>query len=116
LYDKLKNDKISLMPKQNWYGCFGAQSYINRNFLLHLEMKYGITNMIHQVKCRSDRCCLERIMGCIFFTDNQKISGKKSLFGDIMKYQTWGYTFDEYIDNLKKGTIPRNVVKVWTGR
>ena len=105
-----------MMPKQNWYGCFGVQSYIKREFLLELETKYGITNMIPQITCRADRCCLERIMGCIFFTENQKISGKKSLFGNIMKYQTWGYTFDEYIANFKNGNIPKNVVKIWTGR
>jgi hypothetical protein len=105
-----------MMPKQNWYGCFGIQTYINRDFLLNIESKYNITNMLSQVKCRSDRCCLERIMGCIFFTENKSISEKKSLFGDIMKYQTWGYTFDEYINNLKKGTIKRPVVKIWTGR
>jgi len=116
LQDKLKNDSVSMMPKQNWYGCFGVQAYINRDYLLQLESKYGITNMISQVKCRLDRCCLERIMGCIFFTENQKISEKKSLFGNIMKYQTWGYSFDEYMASLKKGTIPKAVVKVWTGR
>ena len=25
-------------------------------------------------------------------------------------------TFDQYMDDLKKGTIPKQVVKVWTGR
>jgi len=116
LIQSLKNDTITMMPKQSWYGCFGIQSYINREFLLKIENKYSITNMIHQVKCRSDRCCLERIMGCIFFTENKSISEKKSLFGNIMKYQTWGYTFDEYMSNLKKGTIRKSVVKIWTGR
>ena len=114
--DKLKNDDIILMPKNKWYGCFGAQCYINHDFLLDIESKYGITNMIYNIKCRYDRCCLERIMGCIFFTENEKISKKKSLFGDIMKTQKWGYNFDEYINNLKKGTIPGRIVKVWTGR
>ena len=116
LIQNLKNDTINMMPKQNWYGCFGIQSYINRDFLLTIENKYNITNMIHPVTCRADRCCLERIMGCIFFTENKTISGKKSLLGDIMKYQNWGYTFDEYMDNLKKGTIKRSVIKIWTGR
>jgi hypothetical protein len=116
LIQNLKNDTINMMPSQKWYGCFGIQCYINRNFLLDIENKYNITNMISQIICRADRCCLERIMGYIFFTENPIISKKKSLFGNIMKYQTWGYTFDEYINNLKKGTITRYVVKVWTGR
>ena len=116
LVQNLKNYTLNMMPKQNWYGCFGIQTYINRDFLLSIESKYNITNILSQVKCRSDRCCLERIMGCIFFTENKSISEKKALFGDIMKYQTWGYTFDEYMENFKKGTIKRSVVKIWTGR
>ena len=116
LIENLKNDTINMMPKQNWYGCFGIQSYINRDFLLKIENKYSITNMISEVKCRTDRCCIERIMGCIFFIENKEIYKKKSLFGDIMKYQTWGYTFDKYMENLKKGLIIRPVIKVWTGR
>ena len=55
-------------------------------------------------------------MGIIFSTENPKIFHQKSLFGCIQKYLKWGYTFDEYIDNLKKGTIKQPVIKVWTGR
>jgi hypothetical protein len=110
------NDSILGMPHTKWYGCFGAQSYINHNFLLRLEEKYKITNLISAVSCRTDRCCLERIMGCLFFNENPNILKSKSLFGNIMKYQTWGYTFDEYLLDFKKGTIPKAVVKVWTGR
>lgn len=116
LIQSLNHDSIQMMPKNAWYGCFGIQCYINRDFLLSLENKYRITNMISKVSCRADRSCLERIMGCMFFTENKAITGKKSLFGDIMKYQTWGYTFDEYMENFKKGTIDRSVIKVWTGR
>jgi hypothetical protein len=104
------------MPQNKWFGCFGLQCYINLSFLEKVERKYGITNLIQAVKCRSDRCSLERIFGCIFFSENQKILTKKSLLGNIMKYQRWGYTYDEYIDNFKKGTIKKLVVKVWTGR
>ena len=111
----LENSLLT-MPHEKWYGCFGVQCYINLRFLEHIESKYKITNLISQVQCRSDRCCLERIFGCIFFTEYSNIINQKSLFGDIMKYQTWGYDYDEYINNLKKGKIPKYVVKVWSGR
>ena len=114
--EKLSKNEVVMMSKSKWYGCFGVQSYINHDFLLKIESKYGITNMINKVECRADRCCLERIMGCIFFTENTKIAKTKSLFGNIIHYQAWGYTFDQYMDDLKKGTIPKRVVKVWTGR
>jgi hypothetical protein len=125
LQNKLSiEDKISLenplygigLSHNKWYGCFGVQSYINLKFLELIENKYRITKLISKVHCRSDRCCLERIFGCIFFTEYNKISNQKSLFGDIMKYHRWGYTYDEYINGFKINQVPKHIVKVWTGR
>jgi hypothetical protein len=117
IFNKLNNEfNILGMPTDKWYGCFGVQCYINLVFLEHLENKYGITNLIPTVNCRADRCCLERIFGLIFFIESPKLFKQKSLLGNIMRYQTWGYSYDEYIDNFKKGIIPKCVVKVWTGR
>jgi len=99
-----------------WFGCFGVQSYINLSFLEKIQQKYNITNLIQAVKSRADRCSLERIFGVIFFTENPSLFTKTSLLGNIMTYHTWGYSFDQYMNDLKKGTIPRFVVKVWTGR
>ena len=95
---------------------FGLQTYINHDFLLSLNSKFKITNLLSSVLCRKDRCCLERIFGCIFYTQNPKIIKQKSLLGDIYKDQKWGYTFNEYMIDLKKGTINKPLVKVWTGR
>jgi hypothetical protein len=114
--DKMNNEMILGLPHNKWYGCFGVQSYINYYFLEKIEKKYGITNLIQAVNCRPDRCCLERIFGCIFFTEYRNILKQKSLLGNIMKYHKWGYTYDEYIEDLKKGTIKTPIVKVWTGR
>jgi hypothetical protein len=112
------NHIIMKMPHStNWSGCFGVQSYINLKFLERIQNKYNITNLIKTVNCRADRCCLERIFGCIFSTESP-IPNKapKSLFGDITKYQTWGYTYDTYLEDMQKKTIPKIVIKVWTGR
>jgi len=111
------NDNILGLPHLKWCGCFGCQSYINHGFLLQLENKYVISNLVNVVQNRSDRCCLERILGCIFFTENTKLIKQKSLLGNIMTYQKWcGYDYEKYILNFEKGIIPRPVVKVWTGR
>lgn len=104
------------MDHNKWYGCFGVQSFINHGFLSFLEKKYKITNMINFIKCRSDRCCLERIFGCLFFTEYKKIVHQKSLFGNIMKYQNWGYTYDEYEKDFYFKNLQKPVLKVWTGR
>ena len=116
IHSKLNNVvNILGLPTDKWYGCFGVQSYIKLKFLETIEHKYGITKLINAVNCRADRCCLERIFGCIFSTET-KITNRKSLLGNIMKYQKWGYTYDEYMVDLKKGTIPKSIVKIWTGR
>jgi hypothetical protein len=119
IYNKITNSKeftLLKMRTDEWFGCFGVQSYINLKFLQAIQEKYDIMNLIHPVRCRADRCCLERIFGAIFFTENSKIIKTKSMFGNIMTYQKWGYSFDDYMDDLKKGNLPRSVIKVWTGR
>ena len=111
------NNKILGLDKFNWFGCFGSQSFINRNFLIYLETKYNITNMINVVKCRKDRCCLERVLGIIFCSEYSYITNKKSLFGNIFKYQNFGhYTYTNYKDDIKNKKITKPVIKVWTGR
>lgn len=118
LKKQIFNNEIDFMKNINkkWYGCFGVQSYINHNFLLKIENKYSISKLISAIQCRKDRCCLERIMGCIFYTENDKLRIIKSLFGNIMSYIKWGYTFNEYTEDFKSNRLPKKVVKVWTGR
>ena len=79
-------------------------------------MKYSITYMISAVSCRADRCCLERIFGCLFCTEYNKLNKIKSLFGSIFKYQNWGYSYESYEEDISKNRLPKYVVKVWTGR
>ena len=120
IVDKLKYNIINTFRIANdnrWSGCFGCQSYINHNFLLHIENKYNISSLTQVIQNRSDRCCLERIMGSIFCTEYPKTNTSKSILGNIGRYPlTSMYTFDMYDTDLKKGTIKRSVVKVWTGR
>ena len=61
------------LTKNEWRGCFGVISFINHGFLSHLQNKYSIFNMLQHVHCRLDRCCLERIMGILFFTEAHEI-------------------------------------------
>jgi hypothetical protein len=119
LYTKLKLENIVLsMPNDKWLGCFGVQSFINYEFLHLLENKYQITNMINYVKCRDDRCSIERIFGCLFFTEYPKLLKipNNSLLGNIHNYQKWGYTYSEYEADIKNKKLPRSIVKIWTGR
>lgn len=119
IHSKLLLENIVLgMPQDKWFGCFGVQSYINHSFLSLLETKYNITNMIQHVKSRQDRCSLERIFGCLFYTEYPKLLTlpNKSLLGNIHKYQKWGYTYAEYEEDLRNKKLPKPIVKIWTGR
>lgn len=111
------DNMFNIIKDTKWYGCFGCQSYINHNSLLHLENKYHISSLINIIKNRSDRCCLERVMGCIFSTEYPNVKITKSILGNILMYPLTGkYNYDNYESDFKKGTIKRVIVKVWTGR
>jgi len=109
------------LHKQNWDGCFGVQSYISYNFIDHLQKKYNLFNMLKVIKCRSDRCCLERIYGLVISLECRELRKIKSLFGSISAYRNgeygWGYSYHQYkdyINKYKKSPVP--YVKVWSGR
>lgn len=101
-----------------WMGCFGVQSFIRHSFLSFLQSKYQLFDLLHVVKTRSDRCCLERVMGILFFLEYCKGVRQYSLFGNIHHYGRWGYTFSDYIRDttLKRNNNNLPVVKVWSGR
>ena len=106
------NIVLGLNRTPNWSGCFGVQSYINHKFLSFLQNKYNLFNLLNVVKCRSDRCCLERLFAIIFYIEYPILIQLKSLLGPIDKYCKWGITYTQYIQN--KYNLP--VIKVWTGR
>ena len=111
------HNKILGMDKSNWFGCFGSQSFINHDFLIYLERKYTITNMTKVITCRKDRCCLERILGVIFYSEYPFITKKKALLGNIFKYQKFnGYSYENYENDIKNKKMLIPIVKVWTGR
>lgn len=103
--------------KNNWVSCFGSQSYINHNFLVNLNNKYKLTNLINVITNRSDRCALERIMGLLFYIETRT---NNTLFGCInnshIKANNYTYSFDEYMKSFYSGELPTAIIKVWTGR
>jgi len=103
--------------QNSWLSCLGTMSYINYDFLVNLNDKYKLTNLIDIIRNRSDRCALERIMGILFYIETQR---NDTLFGYIndshKKSKDCTYTFDEYMNSFYSGKIPTTVVKVWTGR
>jgi len=116
---ELQDATINTFRQNTWQGWFGVQGFISLKFLIYIQNKYRITNLIPVVKTRGDRQCLERILGCIFsreFKVKDKRGIRKSLLGNIMRYQRWGYTLNNYIHDLKNDQITIPCVKIWTGR
>jgi hypothetical protein len=118
----LVKDKMDFNPVEyfgfrsgdKWYGCFGVQSYISLGFLQQIQAKYRLTNLLPVILTREDRCCLERIMGAIFYKESPALYNTPSLLGNIWTYQEWGYSYQQYMKNNKYARLP--LVKVWTGR
>ena len=104
--------KHLLLSKNNWYGCFGVQSYIKHSFLTHIMNKYNINNLVNFVKCREDRCSLERIFGAIYFLE---LKANSSILGDIFSYN-FGYNYEQYISDIQNNKKVTDIVKVFTGR
>ena len=97
--------------------CFGGQCYIKLAFLEKIENKYKISNLVHAIKNRTDRCSLERILGLLFCEECPKLKQVKSLFGDIMiQPRAFSYNFDEYINDLNHKRVLKPFIKIWTGR
>ncbi len=100
-----------------WDGCFGAQMYISHDFLTLINNKYKLTNLLPAITCRKDRCAFERIIGAIIFAECKELKRTKSLLGSIFTYCKWGYTYDQYINDIySKKKVNNIIVKVWTGR
>ena len=98
--------------------CFGVQTFIKLSFLEDIERKYKITGLIPVVRCRDDRCALERIMGCIFHAERPHCLNKTpSLFGHILKHKNaYKYDYTQYMADMMRNRIPGYFVKVWSGR
>jgi hypothetical protein len=118
----IKSDKYEILSftsvnTNDWFGCFGVQSYINYNFLATMQKKYNLFNLLQVIKTRTDRCCLERIIGAIFYIEYKDLSRYKSLLGSINAYCSWGYTWNEYWSQIvQKKKSKKPLVKIWTGR
>jgi len=109
-YSKIFN--YMLQYNNDWIGSFGVQSFISHDFATYITNKYKLMRLLKVVKKRGDRCALERIFGIIFYLETKV---KKSIFGNIFNYN-FGYSFDQYVDDVKNKKIKTSIIKVFTGR
>lgn len=117
---------ISMGDDESYSGCFGCQAFIKHTCLIRLQEEYHLFNLIPIIKCRADRCCLERILGAIIYDYLENIKQikqinikerkpMKSLLGEIYNYSKLNYSYSEYQNN-KPMLQMLPIIKVWTGR
>ena len=109
LHLKDGNELVQFRKNLTWKGCFGSMAAIKLSFLENLQEKYNLFSLLEHIHSRNERYHLERIIGILCHKECLKLD---SYFGDIHAYQTWGYSFLDYLfDNQD---LP--AIKVWTGR
>lgn len=99
--------------QEKWALSVGVMSVINYDFLCILEYKYNFFNLLHFIKNRTDRMCLERIFGLICHYEYPELINDPSLFS----IQTKTFSFNQL--NFKKYPIfkdDNHPIKVRTGR
>ena len=128
LIEKLDNNNnvLEYYMKKEWNGIFGGMSIITYDFLKLIDNTYNISILLKYIKCRNRRMRFERVFACIFLyeknnenneNNNDNYDNKDpSLFGNILKYCKWGYTYDKYIEDKNNNTIHKSIIKVWSGR
>jgi hypothetical protein len=111
-----KNEIKILGRNSDWNGCFGIQCMITHDCVKRLQSNFNFLNLVHYIHNRPDRCCFERIFACMICSLYPQLKVRPSLFGNIVSYLHFGYTYEQYINDVKNKQIKRPIIKVWTGR
>lgn len=109
------NDLIHGYDAKKWYGCFGCQTIICYDFIKKIQEKYNIFQLLKYIDSRSKRMNFERIFSILCTEINKELYNKESIYGNILDYEEWGLTFDNYI---KYNHVYKDydLIKTWCGR
>ena len=104
--------------RKNWKGCFGVCGIFEWEFLVKIQIMFGIFNesYLEKIRTRTNRMAIERIFGWICCYNG--CNG--SLFDDIHYYPNAFYETpkDKVIEKMDtdiKNKI-RPIIKIWCGR
>jgi hypothetical protein len=113
------NDELNnfYYKKDEWYGCYGLQTYIDYNFLDSIVKKYDLFILLKYINNRQLRMNLERVLSVIFSNEYEPLRKDPSIYGIIHHYIHWGYLFENYNDDKKNKKLENyDLLKVWSGR
>ena len=117
MLNKNHRNELKVLGRNNdWNGCFGIQCMITHDCLKQLQSKFNLLNLVHYIHNRPDRCCFERIFACMIYSQYSQLKKCPSLFGNILTYLRFGYSYEQYINDVNNKHIHRPIIKVWTGR
>lgn len=106
--------------KKKWWGCFGAMSYINHDFITILQEKYNLFILLNYIDTREFRMAYERIIALLFTYENRDLedNNKCSFFGLIHNYpNTFNYDINKFKDDLANNKLNHYyITKLWSGR
>ena len=108
---KNRYELINLMVSNQWEGCFGICSYVTLPFIDEISDKYNLFSVMEHVKCRDDRCSIERIWAliCHHYTGQRIIP---TICGDIFSHPNAFRSHSPDDPNLS--SLP--IIKRWMGR
>ena len=106
---------IQSYDAKKWFGCFGCQTLITYDFINEIQEKYNVFKLIDYIDSRSKRMNFERVFSLLCTENEKELYFKKSIYGNILEYEDWGLTFDDYI-NYKSVYQDYDLIKTWCGR
>lgn len=72
------------MNKFNLIGCFGVCYVIDHDFLININKKYNLINLINFIDTRKKRQCLERFLSCLFeYEKGKSFITRPDIFGQL---------------------------------
>ena len=116
---KILNNQIIIdkYDEKKWYGCFGVQTIIDYDFIVKIQEKYKIFNLIQFIDNRNKRMNFERVFSVLCNLCDSDLYERESIYGDIHNYMEWGYDYEKYIKDKDKDILDNyDLIKIWNGR
>jgi hypothetical protein len=114
-YLNYSNELLKLFNTNDWVGCFGVMTVIDHEYVKHLADKYNLFILLDHVKSRMGRTSIERIIGLLCFHDKELNKENASIYGNYAIAHC-GRNYDTYLEDLDKGLINSNPIKLYFGR
>ena len=94
------DDLQNVFRKSNFTGCMGCCLAIEKEFLMHIEHKHKISNLVNIINNQESAIAFERTISIICFSLYPNLINDLSFEGEIKK-MVWGYRYKHFVDNVK---------------